>query len=278
MLQGKPVLHETEAEWLFCYGTLRDTSFYERLTRAPTLPSVPATLQGWIQFDVPGAAYPGAVPSRFSDIVQGELRRIQTASDWDILDTYEGNEYQRVPCVVETARGPLKVQIYRYDLERHLRIENLADCAEWKRTIGDWSSQECRLTQPNFPSFDCGPTAAHNEDCSDISHGFVSLLNEVPVGSSRLESCVISELGKYTPRISGLYVIRELRHLGLGTMLVEGTVEKARQLGLRELYLSTQDRQQFFEHLGWRTLRTVRIEDRDINLMHRLIWGGKRAG
>lgn len=258
MLEGKPVLSESKAKWLFCYGTLRYNSFYEQLTQAAAPPSVPATLQGWTQFKVPGTEYPGAVPSRFSDAVRGELRPIKAESTWEILDAYEGTEYLRVPCIVQTAQGSIEAQIYRYDLEHRHRIEELADHTEWQRTISDWL-------------IDCGSTAAQNDGCKDIPRVFVSLINEAPVGSVRLETHRVPGFAKSTPRIAGLYVIRELRHLGLGTMLVEGTVEKARQLGLRELYLYAKDRHQFFVHLGWRTLRAVRLEDRDVNLMHRLI-------
>jgi gamma-glutamylcyclotransferase (GGCT)/AIG2-like uncharacterized protein YtfP len=102
------------AKWLFCYGTLRDDALYEQITKAHATPRVPATLTGWRQQNVPGTAYIGAVPARFADQVAGDLRRVEALNHWSLLDAYEGDEYERVPCTVRTATGRRPAFVYKY--------------------------------------------------------------------------------------------------------------------------------------------------------------------
>jgi gamma-glutamylcyclotransferase (GGCT)/AIG2-like uncharacterized protein YtfP len=269
-LWGERALRSNEAKWLFCYGTLRDNSVYERLTQSPAPMSLPATLQGWIQFNVPGTAYCGAAPSRFSGAVLGELRRVETVGIWDVLDTYEGNDYLRVPCVVQTAQGSLEAQIYQYDLDHCHRVERLTDNTAWNRIVNEWFRLEDYQSHASLATPDT-KSMVEDANFAGIAHVFVMLLNEIPVGSVRLVTRNIPELGELRPWIAGIYVIHELRHLGLGTLLVKALVEKARQLGFHELYLQTEARTQFFEHLGWRTLSTIQVESAKVSLMLRSI-------
>ncbi len=270
MLQRERALRSTEPQWLFCYGTLCNNSIYERLTEAPALASLPATLQGWNRFDVPGAAFPGAVPSRFSGAVQGELRPIETAAIWDILDTYEGSQYLRVPCVVQTAQGFIDAQIYQYDLERCHRIEHLVDNAGSHRAVTEWISRHDHPSHALSSAPNPGSMPGEDDSSREIADVFVLVINEIPIGWARLVTHGILEHNE-VKRITGVYVIPELRHLGLGKLLVEALVNQARQSGMHELYAHTEARQQFFEHLGWRERSVVQIGDTEVNLMRRSI-------
>ena len=100
--------------WLFCYGTLCDDSTFARVTQSTATPLVPATLEGWRQFNVPGVPYPAAVPASPQHRVEGGLREISSDTIWTRLDEYEGSEYTRVDCVVKAASGAIEAQVYRY--------------------------------------------------------------------------------------------------------------------------------------------------------------------
>jgi gamma-glutamylcyclotransferase (GGCT)/AIG2-like uncharacterized protein YtfP len=269
MHQGERALRDKEAKWLFCYGTLRDNSVYEQLTQTPEPATLPATLHGWNQFNVPGATYPGAVPSRLSGALQGELRPVKTASTWDILDEYEGNEYLRVPCVVQTAQGSIEAQIYQYDLEHCHHISDLANNAEWTRIVSEWYQKESHLSRAEPPATDNGSIAVGDAVRGGILEDLVMLVNDVPIGSARLTTRGHPELPELTPWMAGIYVIPELRRLGLGTLLVEAVVKKALESGISEIYLHTEDRQSFFARLGWRKLAAARVGHAGVSLMHR---------
>lgn len=107
-------MYVDRAKWLFCYGTLRDDAMYERITKARAKPGVPATLDGWRQLDIPGTTYTGVVPSRISDQVDGELRLVEVLGYWNLLDAYEGDEYERVHCSVRTATRRHPAFVYQY--------------------------------------------------------------------------------------------------------------------------------------------------------------------
>ena len=53
------------------------------------------------------------------------------------------------------------------------------------------------------------------------------------------------------PWLGGVYVTPEFRKGGVASLLCRTAEERARQLGLRRLYLFTLDQQGLYAHLGW---------------------------
>jgi len=57
--------------------------------------------------------------------------------------------------------------------------------------------------------------------------------------------------------LGNVYVTPEFRNRGVGSHIVESSVERAYSLGVKNLYLYTQDREHFYQRLGWITLEHV---------------------
>lgn len=99
---------------LFVYGTLRPGwAAFELLLAPHTLGSEPGLLHDHALFVV-DRPYPFAVPQPGSTIVGDVLsidhRRVETLLDR--LDEYEGDEYLRVRCAVQTATGSSTAHVY----------------------------------------------------------------------------------------------------------------------------------------------------------------------
>lgn len=61
-----------------------------------------------------------------------------------------------------------------------------------------------------------------------------------------------------TPWLGGVYVKPAFRRQGVGSALTAAVESKAQDLGFREIYLFTLDREDWYASLGWSTLESFR--------------------
>lgn len=85
---------------LFAYGTLRFPAvLHALLGRVPPLSA--ASLAGWRAAALPGRIYPGLVPGAAARGVAIDGVR---AGEWDVLDAFEGTEYERREVTLDDGR------------------------------------------------------------------------------------------------------------------------------------------------------------------------------
>ena len=89
---------------LFAYGTLCADEIVDALL-GRSVEWSPAFLWGYRMGRVRSQAYPGIVPGRGEDRVEGRAYAALTHDDWRILDAYEGDEYERRSVTVDVVRG-----------------------------------------------------------------------------------------------------------------------------------------------------------------------------
>lgn len=108
---------------LFVYGTLQHPRLLEHLLgRRP--PLRPAVLPGWRAARLRGRVYPGLLPG--GGPAAGHLVEVEDR-ELDVLDRFEGPQYERVAVVVECGGDPVEVWAWRLR-EEHVA---LADDADW---------------------------------------------------------------------------------------------------------------------------------------------------
>jgi N-acetylglutamate synthase-like GNAT family acetyltransferase len=73
------------------------------------------------------------------------------------------------------------------------------------------------------------------------------------------------------PWISGVYIKSEFRNKGMGQILVDKLEEKAKNLGLKKLYLFTFDKEKFYNKLGWNKIKNDFYLDLDVTLMSKIL-------
>lgn len=78
---------------LFCYGTLQHPEVFRRIT-GMTPRYEPAQLAGYARYRVRNADYPGVVRAP-GGIVDGLVCRGVSRAQWQRLDSFEGEYYQR---------------------------------------------------------------------------------------------------------------------------------------------------------------------------------------
>jgi len=108
---------------LSVYGTLQHPPILEHLVgRTPALR--PAVVPGWRAARLHGRVYPGLVPGRGP--AGGHLVDVDD-HELDVLDRFEGTQYERIRVVAEA--GGVRVEAWAW----RLRAEHaaLADDADW---------------------------------------------------------------------------------------------------------------------------------------------------
>ena len=104
---------------LFVYGTLMPGQENERYLTKIGGTFEPARVRGRLYLPGEwraGFNYPGLVLDPAAKMVEGYVFRSENlASNWELLDEFEGEEYKRIEAEVETSDGPVKACIYVID-------------------------------------------------------------------------------------------------------------------------------------------------------------------
>jgi gamma-glutamylcyclotransferase (GGCT)/AIG2-like uncharacterized protein YtfP len=88
---------------LFTYGSLMLPEVLEQVT-GRSFSMTPARLPGWKRCQVRGQSYPAMIPCH-GQTVEGVLWLGLSDTELQLLDTFEGDEYQRVPVTVTDDEG-----------------------------------------------------------------------------------------------------------------------------------------------------------------------------
>lgn len=103
----------------------------------------------------------------------------------------------------------------------------------------------------------------------------LALDGDVPVGTASLFADDMETRPELTPWLASVYVAPERRGAGIGPRLVRAAEDVARQLGVKQLYLFTPDRERFYARLGWRTVEHSAYDGHPVVIMARSLAGGE---
>jgi GNAT superfamily N-acetyltransferase len=133
----------------------------------------------------------------------------------------------------------------------NIAIEYLADHPEFIPIIGRWHYRQWAPLKPGKSVQTW--IAELRELCGkgQIPSAFVAILKSEPVGSALLIATETDHQGRPEPRLASLFVPPEHRKRGIGSALVRRVVEEAGALGVRRLFLITEDAELFYRRLDW---------------------------
>lgn len=102
----------------------------------------------------------------------------------------------------------------------------------------------------------------------DIPLTYIALYGEISVGSCTLQlnDDVRPDLG---PWIESLVVDPKYQKHGIGKMLLDVTIEKAKELGFEKLYLFAFDPTipEYYQRLGWKTIGMDEFKSHPVTVM-----------
>ena len=76
---------------------------------------------------------------------------------------------------------------------------------------------------------------------------------------------------QFTPWLGGLFVLKQYRGCGIGSLLITRIAEEARKLGLPRLYLWTPTAEKLYARQGWSLVERVSYHKYRISIMDRLL-------
>ena len=108
----------------------------------------------------------------------------------------------------------------------------------------------------------------YDELNQDIPLTYIALYDEIPVGSCTLELCggIRPDL---EPWIGDLVVDSKYQKQGIGKMLLDTTIKKAKVLGFKKVYLFTFDPKipGYYQRFGWRKIGTDEFKSHPVIVM-----------
>lgn len=112
------------------------------------------------------------------------------------------------------------------------------------------------------------PKTHYEELNQDMPFTYIALYDEIPVGSCTLQlnEDIRPDLG---PWIGDLVVDPKYQKQGIGKILVDAAVEKAKELGFEKLYLFALDPTipEYYRRLGWKKIGMDEFKSHPVTVM-----------
>lgn len=102
---------------------------------------------------------------------------------------------------------------------------------------------------------------------STIPLTVIATENGTPIGTASLASEDLDSHKHLTPWLASVYVVPEFRKNGVGSKLCKKIVKEAKRIGIRDLYLFTPDKADFYRHLGWIEIDKSKDKNKEVVVM-----------
>lgn len=128
-------------------------------------------------------------------------------------------------------------------------IVSLAEYPQYFDDVMEWCYREF-WEGPKTDHFELNEFLREHMKKNKIPCSLVALCDGRPVGSVHLVEKGY-DTHPFSPCITGLYVLPGFRRLGLGTMLIENALDRARASGFSSVYLAADECINYYTSRGW---------------------------
>lgn len=106
------------------------------------------------------------------------------------------------------------------------------------------------------------------DTASSLPIVLAAFVNNQFVGSASLiADDELPDANEPGPWVAAVYVAESARGQTVGSLLVKELLARARDLGMKQVYLYTQHGAPWYESMGWTVCRTARLQDHDVTVM-----------
>jgi GNAT superfamily N-acetyltransferase len=164
---------------------------------------------------------------------------------------------------------PAKVKAELRTNSVHYEMHYLADHPEFISTVAGWHHGEWAYLRPGDTIE--ARTARLRAECGrgGIPSTFIALSGSTVLGSSALIAHDMDTRRDLTPWLASVFVAADYRRRGIGSALVGKAVDRAAELGVKQLYLYTSSAERLYSQLGWSVLERTIYGGRDAVVMFR---------
>lgn len=139
-----------------------------------------------------------------------------------------------------------------------MRIDYLAAHRDFIPILSQWHHEQWSYLNPSRTAKDRIEEFQQEKGLKQIPTTFVAMSENVLLGSASLVTHDMDTRMDLSPWLASVYVAPPHRQQGIGSALVQRTVEEAKELKVETLYLFTPDRERFYRRLGWSVLELTK--------------------
>lgn len=148
-----------------------------------------------------------------------------------------------------------------------MQIEYLKHRVEYIPTIAKWFYEEWGHYYPELTIEDIEKRLYKRTNKDKIPLALVAIESDEVLGTVSLKKYDMDNREQYTPWLASMYVREDMRKKGIGAKLVEAIEDKAKDLGIKTLYLYTPDAKGYYSRFGWQILETVWYRGTNVTVM-----------
>jgi len=134
-------------------------------------------------------------------------------------------------------------------------ITNLADDIKYLEEASEWIWEEW-LKDAGFSLEDACYMSRHSICKDRIPQMYIAKLVDELIGVAAIWTNDLKARQDLSPWLANLYVKREYRNKGVGTMLQNRCIQATREFRFERLYLIT-DHEGYYEKTGWKFMETA---------------------
>jgi N-acetylglutamate synthase-like GNAT family acetyltransferase len=152
-----------------------------------------------------------------------------------------------------------------------MEIEYLADHAHVIPTLTQWAYEEWSYLHPERTYSEVERLISEGCNKENIPISLVAMDKGEVIGWAALKASDFKARPDLGPWLGGLYVDKPQRNKGVGTKLVQAIENLAVQLEVRQLFLVTDDAENFYAQLGWSVRERTESQDISVVVMEKTI-------
>jgi predicted N-acetyltransferase YhbS len=152
-----------------------------------------------------------------------------------------------------------------------IEIEYLADQPELVHLLSTWFHDEWGKNNPALTLEDIERHVRERSNRDKIPLCLVAFANSEPIATATLKIREMEIYPQFEHWLGNVYVVPEYRNQGVGSQITKSTVERAKLLGVKNLYLYTQDQESFYQRLGWTTIEQVEYHGHMVVVMRQIL-------
>jgi len=152
-----------------------------------------------------------------------------------------------------------------------VEVKYLADQPELVALLSKWFHDEWGSSNPSLTLESIERQVKERLNRDKFPLCLVAFAKSKPIATATLKIREVDIYPQFEHWLGNVYVLPEYRNQGVGSQVVEFTVDRAKLLRVKNLYLYTQDREHFYQRLGWITLEQVEYHAHRVVVMRRIL-------